>query len=193
MLIQLRMGHIPLRKHLHRIGKANSPMCQTCSSQRETVHHFLMTFPAYTEARRQIEMSIGRAAKLMEILLTNPKVFPHLFQFISATHQFNHVGTNLNLPVQQELPADQAIHLAPVKNRFSDPTKEQEGQDQQGKDVTNYCQGKALREGCHEREWAQMISCINLARNNVQLPTPLLSPYLNTDTLFVHGFPSFIQ
>src|SRR5882724_1056570 len=34
------------------------------------------------------------------------------------------------------------------------------------------------------------ISCINLARNNVQLPTPHLSPYLNTDSLFAHGFPS---
>ena len=27
MLVQLRMGHIPLRKYLHRIGKASSPMC----------------------------------------------------------------------------------------------------------------------------------------------------------------------
>ena len=41
-----------------------------------------------------------------------------------------------------------------VKNMFSDLTKEQEGQDQQGKDVINDHQGKALREGCHEREWA---------------------------------------
>jgi len=32
--------------------------------------------------------------------------------------------------------------------------------------------------------------CIILARNNVQLPTPLLSPYLNTNSLFVHRFPS---
>jgi len=43
-----------------------------------------------------------------------------------------------------------------VKNGFSDLNKEQEGRDWQGKDVTNDCQGKALREGCHEREWAQM-------------------------------------
>jgi len=39
-----------------------------------------------------------------------------------------------------------------VKNGFSDPTKEQEGQDQQGKDIMSDCQGKALREVCHERE-----------------------------------------
>src|SRR5882724_550135 len=29
--------------------------------------------------------------------------------------------------------------------------------------------------------------------NYVQLPTPHLSQYLNTNSLFVHGFPSFIQ
>jgi len=42
-----------------------------------------------------------------------------------------------------------------VKNRFSDLTKEKIGQDQQRKVVTNDCQGRALEEGCHEREWAQ--------------------------------------
>src|SRR5882724_8239031 len=37
------------------------------------------------------------------------------------------------------------------------------------------------------------VSHINLAWNNVQLPTPHLSPYLNTDSLFIQGFPSIIQ
>src|SRR5882724_4029126 len=37
------------------------------------------------------------------------------------------------------------------------------------------------------------VSPINLAWNNVQLLTPHLSPYLNTDSLCVHRFPSFIQ
>ena len=39
----------------------------------------------------------------------------------------------------------------------------------------------------------RVVSCINLAWNDVQLLTLHLSPYLNTDSLFVHGFPSFIQ
>src|SRR5882724_1673413 len=43
-----------------------------------------------------------------------------------------------------------------VKNGFFDPTKEQEGRDHQGKDLKNDHQGKALREGCREREWARM-------------------------------------
>ena len=42
-----------------------------------------------------------------------------------------------------------------VKNGFSNLTKEQEGRDWQGKDITNDCQGKALREGCRERKKAR--------------------------------------
>ena len=47
------------------------------------------------------------------------------------------------------------IYKTPVKNRFSNPTKEQEGRDLQGKDVTNDHQGKVLREGCCERKEAR--------------------------------------
>ena len=54
-----------------------------------------------------------------------------------------------------------------VKNRFSDLTKEQVGQDQQGKDVMNDHQGKALKEGCHEREWAQT-SVSSREKNNTK-------------------------
>jgi len=96
MLIQLRTGHIPLRKHLHRIGRISSPMCPTCPSQRETVHHLLMTCPAYTEERRQLESSIGRSSKSMKTLLTNPKTFPHLFRYISTTRRFNNDVFTLN-------------------------------------------------------------------------------------------------
>src|SRR5882724_3500514 len=42
----------------------------------------------------------------------------------------------------------------PVKNGFSNPTKVQKGRDRQRKDVEGDCQGKALKEGCHERRWA---------------------------------------
>ena len=44
--------------------------------------------------------------------------------------------------------------MVSVKNRFSNPTKEQKGRDQPRKDVVNRHQVKALREGCHERKKA---------------------------------------
>ena len=34
-----------------------------------------------------------------------------------------------------------------IKNRFSNPNKEQVGQDRQGKDITNDCQGKGSQRG----------------------------------------------
>src|SRR5882724_7152730 len=47
------------------------------------------------------------------------------------------------------------LRVPTVKNGFSDPTTEQEGQDQPRKDIMNRHQVKALREGCHERKEAQ--------------------------------------
>src|SRR5882724_12446348 len=57
--------------------------------------------------------------------------------------------------------------LLVVKNGFSNLTKEQVGQDQQGKDIMNDHQAKAPREGCHEREWAQM-SVSSREKNNTK-------------------------
>jgi len=89
MLIRTRTGHIPLRKHLHRIGITDSLMCRACPSQRETVHHYLMTCRAYAEPRRQLERSLGRAARSMKTLLSSPKALPHLFRYVSATRRFS--------------------------------------------------------------------------------------------------------
>ena len=43
-----------------------------------------------------------------------------------------------------------------VNNGFSNLTKEQIGWNQHRKYIMNDCQGKALKEGCCEREWAQI-------------------------------------
>jgi len=43
----------------------------------------------------------------------------------------------------------------PVKNGFSDLTKEQKGRDRPRKDIVNRCQVKALREGCRDRKEAR--------------------------------------
>src|SRR5882724_13143917 len=54
-----------------------------------------------------------------------------------------------------------------VKNGFSDLTKEKIGRNQQGKDIMNDYQEKAFKEGCHEREWAQM-SASSREKNNTK-------------------------
>ena len=51
ILIQLRTGHIPLNVVLHRIKRSDTPDCPHCKSGiRETIHHLLLTCPAYTGA-----------------------------------------------------------------------------------------------------------------------------------------------
>ncbi|PPR06479.1 hypothetical protein CVT24_002565, partial [Panaeolus cyanescens] len=42
ILFQLRTGHVQLKKYLHMIGKADSPVCEGCGRRNETVYHFLM-------------------------------------------------------------------------------------------------------------------------------------------------------
>jgi len=90
LLIQLRTGHIPLQKYLHKIRKVSLPRCPACLIQDETVHHYLLTCPAYRPQRGQLERTMRRAARSISMLLVNPKVFPHLFQYVNATQCFQH-------------------------------------------------------------------------------------------------------
>ena len=92
MLVQLRTGHVPLQKHLHRIGHADSPICPACQSSEETVHHYLMTCPAHNSHRRWLETHLRRVAKSIRVLLANPKMFPHLFRYIRDTKRFSNTA-----------------------------------------------------------------------------------------------------
>src|SRR5882724_5050338 len=57
-----------------------------------------------------------------------------------------------------------------VKNRFSNPTKVQEGRDRPRKDIMNRRQGKALSKGCRERKKAwTVVSSREKINNNKNL------------------------
>ncbi|THU94581.1 hypothetical protein K435DRAFT_591497, partial [Dendrothele bispora CBS 962.96] len=47
ILVQLCTGHIPLKRHLHRICRADTPICPCCRRHPETVQHFLLPCPAH--------------------------------------------------------------------------------------------------------------------------------------------------
>jgi len=89
LLIQLRTGHVPLNKHLHRIGRVVSPKCPACPECDESVHHFLFICPRYAAQRRQLEAQLRRAARSIAVLLANPKAFAHLFKYICDMHRFH--------------------------------------------------------------------------------------------------------
>src|SRR5882724_3576344 len=72
----------------------------------------------------------------------------------SICFSISKVSLHFTVQVVKEAPFKCLISLPFVKNGFSDLTKEQIGQDQSRKDITNDHQGRALKEGCCEREWA---------------------------------------
>jgi len=112
LLIQLRMGHVPLQKHLHRIGRANSPKCLACHMRDETVHHYLVVCLAHRGLRGQMEKALQWGMQSVGTLLSNPKAFKHLFRYINVMQCFcsmaglNHEGQTYQTYVTTQ-------HMAP--------------------------------------------------------------------------------
>jgi ribonuclease HI len=89
ILTQLRTGHIPLNVVLHRIKKAESPNCPHCNNgYKETIFHFLLTCPHYSNARRILQAQLRRKASSIPFLLGSRTGIPHLLRFISDTKRF---------------------------------------------------------------------------------------------------------
>ncbi|KAG2113217.1 uncharacterized protein F5147DRAFT_771067 [Suillus discolor] len=59
LLVQLHTGHAPLNKHLFKIARVPSPMCPACEESEESVHHFLLSCPAYTRQRAILKAELG--------------------------------------------------------------------------------------------------------------------------------------
>jgi len=100
ILVQLRMGHIPLNHHLAHIQKIESTACPRCNSQHEMVYHFILMCPAYRAAWRLMEQRIGRRCMRLEHLLANDKSLPHLFHFLNSTKRLQQIFGNLTLPTR---------------------------------------------------------------------------------------------
>ncbi|KAI6033804.1 hypothetical protein PISMIDRAFT_113320 [Pisolithus microcarpus 441] len=101
--IQLRTGHIPLNRHLHRIKKSDTPLCLQCGEvTEESVQHYLFRCPRYERERHVLHMALGRKATQAAYLLNNVNARTHLLKYINATKRlrtpFGEVPTTL--PVQ---------------------------------------------------------------------------------------------
>ena len=78
LLTQLRTGHAPINKHLHRIGKNDTPNCPqaTCRGITEDVHHLIFTCPRNIHERYHLKRSIGKRHSPQPIYLPTKKPFP---------------------------------------------------------------------------------------------------------------------
>ncbi|OBZ68012.1 hypothetical protein A0H81_12025 [Grifola frondosa] len=95
ILFQLRTEHVPLQKHLHRIRRAESPICPACHAAPETVHHFLLTCPAHAHHRwAHLDRALGHAGRSLSCLLNTSTAMKPLFSFINATGRLSETFGN---------------------------------------------------------------------------------------------------
>ncbi|KAF7333686.1 hypothetical protein MSAN_02411700 [Mycena sanguinolenta] len=118
LLLQLRTGHIPLAKHLHRIRKLDSPICPSCRQADESVAHFLLWCPHHAPARQLLHAAVGPDSLALHKLLGTGKSLPHLFKFLRRTGRFRNVHGTLPQPPDPEKPAPNELFNFLANFRF---------------------------------------------------------------------------
>ena len=84
LYIQLRTGHAPLNKHLHRFKRSDTPNCLQCGEATpETVHHYLFICPCYDRERFILERNVGRKVFCLSHLLSHESAKKHLLRYIN--------------------------------------------------------------------------------------------------------------
>lgn len=91
LLYQLKVGHVPLAKHLHRIKKSETPICPACQEEVESVHHFIIRCPAHQHWRDVMRTEGGINTTSLDHLLGNNRLHKHLFKFIGRTGRLHSV------------------------------------------------------------------------------------------------------
>ena len=79
--------YAPLGHRLHRLNIVDSPLCQRCGSQDETVEHFLLHCPAHAEQRQELWDNVGGPLPLCA-LLSKPENAIAIATFIASTRRF---------------------------------------------------------------------------------------------------------
>jgi len=89
LLFQLRMGHVPLQKHLYRIGKV-SFLCAQLVGCKMSQCFTIFSCALCTESKRENGMVTTASSTLCCTLLAKPQAFTHLFWYISTMQCFCH-------------------------------------------------------------------------------------------------------
>lgn len=86
-ITQLRIGHIPLNKHLHRVGKSDTPLCPACERRPETVRHFLMECPCFARHRWKMRIGLGSKSDRISTLLSTPLGIQRVLTYVKNTRR----------------------------------------------------------------------------------------------------------
>jgi ribonuclease HI len=102
IITQLITGHSPLNKHLHRVGKADTPICPSCHEHEETVLHFILHCPAHQAIRRLMLDQVPYDDQNLAGLLSTHSNRKHLLNFVARTTRFRSVFGHIpELPDQE--------------------------------------------------------------------------------------------
>jgi len=85
LITQLRTGHIGLNRHLHKMGRADTPFCPHCPTSEETVDHFVIQCPKYDQFRGEMRQLGQREACTLATFIGQAKYFPLLLRYIQNT------------------------------------------------------------------------------------------------------------
>ncbi|EJD32765.1 hypothetical protein AURDEDRAFT_31291, partial [Auricularia subglabra TFB-10046 SS5] len=88
-LVQLRMGHVPLNRHLHHINRHDYPTCDACGTSPESVRHYLLECNSYRRQRELMMHSLGHGYDCLDALLSTPTGIKATLKFVAATGQFS--------------------------------------------------------------------------------------------------------
>ncbi|KAL7280763.1 hypothetical protein ACG7TL_005707 [Trametes sanguinea] len=99
LLLQLRVGHIPLQTYFTRIGKTADATCPTCHEEPESVAHYLLRCPTYDLHRAVHFLPLGFSGRNLRTLLNSQDALRPLFKFINATGRLRRVfGELVDVP-----------------------------------------------------------------------------------------------
>lgn len=91
LMTQIRCGHIPLNRYLHKIGRSESDLCQACLNGednlhcRETVKHFLFECDSFRREREELVEKITRRRLNLCDIMANTDYMKALATFVNST------------------------------------------------------------------------------------------------------------
>ncbi|KAG1740833.1 uncharacterized protein EDB91DRAFT_1052815, partial [Suillus paluster] len=93
---------VPLNKHLHRINNADLPTRPACNEHDETIHYYIMLFPACRARGDRLRSKIPHRILHLQRLLSHPKHVPFLLQFIVGTKRMEGAFGDFTPPEPRE-------------------------------------------------------------------------------------------
>ena len=98
IVVQLRTGHVPLNKHLHRIQRSDTPICQKCGVAPESTRHFILECENYTLPRHELRTRLGRGGDRLPSILSSATGLEHLIRYTATTRRFESTMPGLSQP-----------------------------------------------------------------------------------------------